>query len=67
MTGPITARSKFECARREVEQRQRVYPRLVAAEKMTAQFADRQLEVMAAIAEDYRALAELEEQETRLL
>lgn len=67
MTSPITARDKHDCARREVAQRRHVYPRLVAAEKMSAQFADRQLELMQAIAEDYRAQAEREEQETRLL
>jgi hypothetical protein len=63
----ITARDKFECAEREVKQRQRVYPRLIVEGKMTGKFADRQIEIMQAIAEDYRVLAEAYDKATRLL
>ena len=38
---------------REIKQRERVYPRLVAAGKMTDGFAASQIEIMKAIAEDY--------------
>lgn len=63
----ITARDKARAADRELKQRQRVYPRLVASGKMTAQFADWQIKVMASIAEDYEASASAEEQKGRLL
>lgn len=63
----ITARDKFECATREVAQRMRVYSRLVAIGRMRAEFADREIELMEAIAEDYRAQVEIEERETRLI
>lgn len=45
---------KRAAAEREVRQRQRVYPRLVREGRMTQEFADRQIAVMRAIAEDYR-------------
>jgi hypothetical protein len=39
------------CARREVAQRKRVYPRLVRTGSMTQETADRELAMMQAIAE----------------
>jgi hypothetical protein len=35
-----------ECAKREVKQRRRVYPNLVASGRMTQEFADRQIQMM---------------------
>jgi hypothetical protein len=49
----ITAKEKLECARRELVMRKRVYPKWVADGRMTKAQADRQIEVMTAIAEDY--------------
>jgi hypothetical protein len=46
-----------ECAEREVKQRRRVYPNLVASGKMTQEFADKQIQMMEAIARDYRRYA----------
>jgi hypothetical protein len=63
----ISNRDKAECARRECKQRGRVYPRLVAAGSMSAEFAQSQLEIMQAIAADYEAAAEAEEAKERLL
>lgn len=39
---------------REIRQRQRVYPRLVAAGKLSQADADRQIAIMREIADDYR-------------
>ncbi len=63
----ITSREKASCAEREVKQRRRVYGRWVAEGRMTQAFADRQIEVMEAIAQDYRAFADAEEAKGRLL
>lgn len=49
-------------ARREVAYRERVYPRLVAAGKMTQALADRELAAMQAIVE---TLADLVDREAR--
>jgi hypothetical protein len=65
--GPITYREKLAVAKREAQQRRRVYPRWVADGRMTQTFADRQIEVMQSIADDYARLAESESQESRLL
>jgi hypothetical protein len=56
----ITFRDKEACARRELEYRKRVYPRWIAAGKLKQAEADRQIEIMAAIVEDYAKAAELE-------
>lgn len=48
---------KAMCAEREVSQRKRVYPRLVENGKMSQQGADRQIDMMREIAEEYRARA----------
>lgn len=53
----ITAADKLQCVERELRYRHRVYGRLVERGKMTRQEADRELELMAAIAEDYREVA----------
>jgi hypothetical protein len=52
----ITAADKLQCAERELKYRHRVYGRLVDRGKMTREQADRELELMAAIADDYRQL-----------
>jgi hypothetical protein len=53
----FTAEEKWECAGRELRLRTRVYPRWIAKHNMTQDEAARELELMAAIVEDYRALA----------
>jgi hypothetical protein len=53
----ITAAEKMHCAERELKYRRRVYDRLVDRGKMTRELAMRELELMEAIALDYRALA----------
>lgn len=63
----ITNKDKAQCAEREVKQRQRVYSRWVADGRMAQAFADRQIAVMQAIAEDYRAKADADDQAGRLL
>jgi hypothetical protein len=45
---------------RELAQRRRVYPRLIAAGKMSQATADRQIAIMEAIRDDYRRKAEEE-------
>ena len=50
---------KYEAAAREVRFRQRVYARRVEAQRMTQEQADREIAVMAAMAEDYRVKSEL--------
>lgn len=54
-----TAVEKLTCAEREVNQRERVYARLVAAGKMSAKKAEYETAVMRAIAEDYRQETDL--------
>jgi hypothetical protein len=44
------------CAQREVAQRQRVYPRLVASGRMTQAQADEEITIMQAIVETLRGL-----------
>ena len=46
---------KLNEALREIRQRQRVYPRLVADGRLSQADADRQIAIMRAIADDYRA------------
>lgn len=46
---------KRACIEREIKQRRRVYPRLVAAGKMSQAFADEQTAIMEAILADYPA------------
>jgi hypothetical protein len=43
-----------KCAKRELAQRRRVYPRLVMTGKMTQADADREIEMMSAIADYFK-------------
>ena len=52
----FTNDEKYKAASREVDQRGRVYKRLVETGKMTQQKADYEIEVMEAIASDYAKL-----------
>lgn len=55
----FTAEDKFKEARRELAQRKRVYPRLVAQGSLKQAEADRQIAIMEAIRDDYaRAIQE---------
>jgi hypothetical protein len=56
----ITLTDKLACLERELKYRKRVYARLVDRGKMTAQQSQRELELMEAIAQDYRELAPTE-------
>jgi hypothetical protein len=56
----ITFRDKEQCARRELAFRRRVYERRVSEGKMKQADADREIELMEAIAEDYRKASEIE-------
>jgi hypothetical protein len=67
MAETFSAEDKCRAAAREVVQRQRVYPRLVEAGKMTQVEATRQTAIMSAIAADYRKLADEEAAKGRLL
>lgn len=60
------AQKKIE-AQREVQQRLRVYRRLVENCKMSQADADHQIALMQEIAEDYTARAIEDDRETRLL
>jgi hypothetical protein len=56
----FTAREKMQEAQREVGQREWVYPKRVAAGKMTQAAANKQIAIMKEIALDYGKLAEAE-------
>src|SRR5438067_524814 len=56
----ITFRDKEACARRELSFRQRVFARRVAEGKMKQADADREIELMQAILEDYVKASALE-------
>lgn len=62
----ITYRDKLECAERELGFRHRVYGRMVVRGKMTAAEQAREIELMSAIVEDYRALVADEEPELQM-
>jgi hypothetical protein len=47
-----------ECAKREVKQRLRVYPRLVDAGKMSQARADKELELMQGIADYFESMTQ---------
>jgi hypothetical protein len=53
----FTAKQKLESIEREIKQRLRVYPRLIAKHKMTRKTAEHECDIMREIAEDYRRLA----------
>jgi hypothetical protein len=67
MPGPISNGDKWKEARREIGWRKYVYPHRIEMGKMQADHAQRLIEIMEAIAEDYRILAEQDDQEERLL
>jgi hypothetical protein len=50
---PVELLEKIACVRREIEQRKRVYPRLIAQGKMSHQKAAREIETMQEILRDY--------------
>ena len=52
----FTAEDKMNCALRELRMRERVYPGWVEKGRITAEKSERELALMAAIVEDYRAL-----------
>lgn len=54
----MTEAEKFECAKRELAMRKKVYPRWVEQGRMTQQKADREIACMSAIVEDYRKICE---------
>lgn len=56
----ITFRDKEACAKRELAYRKRVYPRWVEAGKLRRDVADREIEVMTAIVEDYEKASAIE-------
>ncbi len=58
MAGEFTNAEKAKCARREVGQSRRVYPRLVEGGKMTQASADRETRLMELIAEEFELRAE---------
>lgn len=55
-----TNEEKLEAIRREIKQRERVYPRLIEAKKISKEFAERQIQIMQSIASDYEKLARSE-------
>lgn len=46
---PVTLKQQIECVEREIGFRERVYPRLIAAKKMTQPKADHELRAMRAV------------------
>lgn len=56
----FTAKQKRECAEREAKMREQVYPRRVQNRQITREFADEQIALMRAIADDYRKFEEAE-------
>jgi hypothetical protein len=50
----INDQDKHACVLREIRLRIRVYPRLVARQKMTQEAADREIALMEEIARDYQ-------------
>lgn len=53
----ISNEQKYECVQRELKMRQRVYPRMIDAGKITSEKAAFEIECMTAIMNDYEALA----------
>jgi hypothetical protein len=58
--GLFSTNEKLACVERELRYRIRVYARLVAEGKMSDRQAGREIAVMGAIVEDYRALRDQE-------
>jgi hypothetical protein len=55
-----TAKDKLQCVERELKYREVVFPRRVADKKMTEKQAERELDIMRSIADDYRQQLEME-------
>lgn len=51
----VTDQDKYDCARRELAMRMRVYPKWVESGRMSQELAQREIALMTAIMEDYRA------------
>jgi hypothetical protein len=56
----LTATEKLRCLERELRYRAKVYPRLVAAQKMSQETMDKEIAVMTAIRDDYAELSKSE-------
>jgi hypothetical protein len=56
----ITAKDKLGCAKRELQYRRYVYKRRITNGTMTQDKADREIELMSAIVEDYAKLVAAE-------
>jgi hypothetical protein len=54
----FTAEEKLKCAERELKLRLQVYPRFVENGRFSKEKSDREIALMSAIVEDYRALAQ---------
>lgn len=50
----VTLEEKLKEVEREIAQRHRVYPRLIARGTLTKERAAQQIRIMSAVAEDYR-------------
>jgi len=55
----ITIQDKLTCVVRELGYRRRVYPRLIANNKMGQSQADKEIKLMEAIVDDYRRSAQV--------
>lgn len=51
----ITTKDKLQCATRELGMRRRNYPRWIQGGSLTEEAARREIELMTAIVEDYKA------------
>lgn len=60
MAPDFTPKDKLREVEREIEHRHRVYARLIKAGKMRSADAQRRIQIMSAIAEDYRRAASAE-------
>jgi hypothetical protein len=54
----MTEADKFECAKRELAMRRKMYPQWVSSGGMKQAAADWQIQCMEAIVEDYRKICE---------
>ena len=60
MADEFHVEAKLKALRREIAKRRTVYPRLIEKGRMNPDFANREIRIMEAIAEDYEALAKKE-------
>lgn len=65
--GQFTNREKFKCCQREVEFRERVYPRFIEQGRMSAKTADLQTSMMREIMQEYWDKAEEDAKRERLI